>query len=310
MPIWITIVIIAQFLNAIVSIIDKHIVTDEKVSHPIVYVFYVGVLSTLSLYIFSLGFIPVSFFGVELPHIEEVILPTFDLFFRSLLAGYAFVAGLFYLYTALKRSDASDIIPVVGSTSSITTFLISFIFLGEILTDNFILGFTFLIMSMVILSHFRFSKKILMYAIISGALYAIYYSSMKVMFNDFVFEQAFYWSRIGILIATSTILLIPRYRRIIFHGVKQTKIKNTAWVLGNNILGGLAGIALLIATQMGSVSIVQAMSGLQFAFIVIFSVLFGRMTPASFGENNNINDIIQKVVSILFIVFGFYLLFR
>jgi len=38
--------------------------------------------------------------------------------------------------------------------------------------------------------------------------------------------------------------------------------------------------------------------------------LFGRMTPASFGENNNINDIIQKVVSILFIVFGFYLLFR
>jgi len=58
------------------------------------------------------------------------------------------------------------------------------------------------------------------------------------------------------------------------------------------------------------VTVVQVMGGLQFTFLVIFSILFGRVTPTTFGENNNINDIIQKVVSVSFIVIGFYLLFR
>jgi drug/metabolite transporter (DMT)-like permease len=310
MPVWILIVIIAQFLNAVVAVVDKHIVTDEKVSQPISYAFYVGILSTLSLAIFFLSFVSLDFGSFSLPHIQQVLLPSLKLTLLSLLAGYTFIAALFFLYTAFKKSDASDVVPVVGSTNAIVTFIISFIFIGEVLTDNFVLGFTFLIMSMIILSHFRFTGKILACSIISGIFSAIYFVSMKIMFNDFAFDQAFFWSRMGILAATLTILLIPLYRRGIFSGFKKGKAKNILWVIGNSILGGIAGIALLKATELGSVTVVQVMSGLQFTFLVIFSILFGRVTPTTFGENNNINDIIQKVVSVSFIVIGFYLLFR
>jgi len=310
MPIWILIVIIAQFLNAVVAIVDKHIVTGKKVSQPIVYAFYVGILSTLSISVFFLSFVPLDFGTFSLPHIHKIFSPSLKLTLLSLLAGYTFITSLFFLYTAFKKSDASDVVPVTGSVNAIVTFLISFIFIGEVLTDNFVLGFTFLIMSMVILSHFRFTMKVLMYAIFSGIFSAIYYCSMKVMFNDFAFDQAFFWSRMGILLATLTILLVPHYRKNIFHGVKQTKVGHTAWIIGNSILGGVAGIALLKATELGSVTVVQVLGGLQFTFLVIFSILFGKSTPETFGENNNINDIIQKVVSVSFIVIGFYLLFR
>jgi drug/metabolite transporter (DMT)-like permease len=310
MPVWILIVIVAQFLNAVVAIIDKHIVTDEKVPQPISYAFYVGILSTLSLVIFFFSFIPLDFGSISFPHIKQVALPSLKLTLLSLLAGYTFITALFFLYTSFKRADASDVVPVVGSTNAVITFIISFIFIGEVLTDNFVLGFTFLIMSMVILSHFRFTGKILACAILSGFFSAIYFVSMKIMFNDFAFDQAFFWSRIGILLAALTILLIPFFRRGIFSGFKKGNAKNIFWVIGNSVLGGIAGIALLKATELGSVSVVQVMGGLQFTFLVIFSILFGRVTPTTFGENNNINDIIQKVVSVSFIVIGFYLLFR
>jgi drug/metabolite transporter (DMT)-like permease len=310
MPVWILIVIVAQFLNAVVAVIDKHIVTDEKVSAPVTYVFYVGLLSVLSLVVFITSIIPVNIGGFSFPHIQHIYLPSLKLVAFSLLAGYSFIIFLFFLYTAFKKSDASDVVPVVGSVNAILTFIISFIFIGEVLTDNFILGFTFLIMSMVILSHFRFTKRILIYAILAGVFSAIYYSAMKIMFVEFAFDQTFYWSRMGILVATLSILLIPRFRKNVFQGMKGTKIKSSFWILGNSILGGIAGIALLKATELGSVTVVQVMSGLQFTFLVIFSILFGRATPTTFGENNNINDIIQKAVSVSFIVLGFYWLFK
>lgn len=307
MPTWILIVFAAQFLNAIVSIIDKHIVTSEKVAKPITYAFYVGVLSTLSILIFAFNIIPLGFEG--LPSINNINQPSLVLAFLSLLLGYAFLLALVYLYKALKKADASDVVPVIGSTNAVLTFLISFIFLGELLTKNFIIGFFFLVVGGLILSHFRFSFNILKLTLFSGFFYAVYFVIMKFLFNEYAFDQTFFWSRIGILLATLSVLLIPHYRKIIFHGTRKSKAQHALWVLGNNILGGVAGIALLKATELGSVTIVQALNGLQFAFLIILSIFFGKITPLSFGENNSMKDVLQKSVSVSLIIIGFYFLF-
>jgi len=74
-------------------------------------------------------------------------------------------------------------------------------------------------------------------------------------------------------------------------------------------LGGIAGIALLKATELGSVTIVQALNGLQFAFLILLSIFFGKITPLSFGENNTMKDVLQKTVSVSLIIIGFYFLF-
>jgi uncharacterized membrane protein len=309
MPTWILIVVVAQFLLAIVAIIDKHIVTSEKVSKPVTYAFYVGILSSLSILIFVPSLFNLSLGGYQLPQISNLGLPSLNLIILAILAGYAFFFALLFLYKAFKQSDASDVVPIVGSGNAVFTFLISFIFLGEILTQNFIFGFVFLVIGTAVLSHFRFTFKVLGYSLFSGILYAIYYSLMKVLFNEYAFDQAFFWSRIILLLVTLTVLLIPYYKKIIFQATKKSPVRHGLWIIGNNILGGLAGIALLKATELGSVTIVQALNGLQFTFLIILSILFGKITPASFGENNKFGDVVQKIFSVTLIIIGFYLLF-
>jgi drug/metabolite transporter (DMT)-like permease len=309
MPVWILIVIIAQFLNAVVSIVDKHIIASKKVSKPVVYAFYVSILSTLSIFIFILGLLPFNFENLNFPKIQNVSWPNFTLIFFSLVAGYAFFLAILNSYKALQKSDASDVVPVIGSVNAILTFVISFIFLNEILSRNFLYGFILLVLGTIILSHFRFTLRTLLYSLSSGLFFAIYFTSMKFMFEEFTFDQTFFWTRIGMLIVATSLLLLPNIHKIIFQGTKKEKIETGFWIIGNNILGGIAGIALLKATELGSVSVVQALNGLQFAFLILISILFGKITPLTFGENNKLSDIIQKVFSVSLIILGFYLLF-
>ena len=50
---WIILVVIAQFINAFVAIIDKYLVSSKRVGEPVVYAFYVSILSALSIIIFA-----------------------------------------------------------------------------------------------------------------------------------------------------------------------------------------------------------------------------------------------------------------
>jgi uncharacterized membrane protein len=309
MPVWILIVVIAQLLNAIVTTIDKFILTSKKVPDPFTYAFYITLFSFFAIFLFFLGYLPFNFGDFNLPHFENIMWPNLELSFYSILAGLALFLSLFFLYSAFKTADASDVIPVVSSISAIFTFLISFVFLKQGLSPNFFYGFLLLVIGMAFLSHFRFTFKSVFCAFLSGFSFAIYYILMKVMFNNFSFDQTFFWTRIGILIIVVIILLLPFLRKKIINGVKNTKPSGGFWMILNNSMGGIAGIALLKATELGDVSVVQAMNGLQFVFLIFIAVLFGKINATLLGEGHNLADLIQKIISVCLIIFGFILLF-
>ncbi len=48
---------------------------------------------------------------------------------------------------------------------------------------------------------------------------------------------------------------------------KRTTKSGSAWVIGKTILAGIAGLLVLKAIELGDVSLVQALGGLQFAFL-------------------------------------------
>jgi hypothetical protein len=96
------------------------------------------------------------------------------------------------------------------------------------------------------------------------------------------------------LLATLSVLLIPHYRKIIFHGTKQSKVQHGLWILGNNILGGIAGIALLKATELGSVTIVQALNGLQFAFLIILYLLLEKLPVIAAKSLKKFNNFLDR----------------
>lgn len=311
MPLWILLVVIAQFLNAIVAIVDKFILTSKKVSQPIVYAFYVSILSAISLVVFILGFLPFDLGQIKFPNIYNISWPSLEIVIYSLISGFAFTGSLFFIYHAFKKADASDVVPVVGAVIAIFTFLLSFLTLGETLNENFLWGFILLVLGTALISRFRFDLKTFYYSLSAGFLFSVYYVCNKLLFEIYQFDQAFFWTRIAMIFVALTILFWPNMKKEIFSNTKDSAKKGgLILVLINNFIGGIAGLALLKAIEFGSVTIVQALGGLQFVFLLIISILIGKATPIDFGENYESNWVaFQKALAILIIVIGFGILF-
>jgi hypothetical protein len=68
---------------------------------------------------------------------------------------------------------------------------------------------------------------------------------------------------------------------------------------------------LLKATELGEVSVVQALDGLKFVFILLIGILIGHKTPSSCGEAScRRREVIQKALFVGIITLGFVILFR
>jgi uncharacterized membrane protein len=306
---WIVLVVIAQFIYAIVAIIDKFIITSKTVSRPFVYAFYLSALSFLGISIFAFSFIQLPFETIQMPSISNVHFVTPLVALLTMLNAYTFFGALFFIFTAFKKADASDVVPVVGSIAAVTTLLLSFIFLDVFLSPNFILGFALLVTGTFLVSHFRFTGNTLKMAVLSGIFFGANAVSVKVLFGFTSFDNGFFWSRIAMIAAVLSLLLIPSLRSKLKGQVSKTGTKGSVFVLGNKFLSSISGIMILKAIQLGDVSIVQALAGLQFVFLLIFSVFLGHRTPKSCGENCQRRDRLQKLISVGIIVLGFVILF-
>ncbi len=298
-----------QFINALVAIIDKYIVTSRTVARPVVYAFYITVLSGISIVIFLFGTITIPFANYSLPSIENVYLPSFLTILMSVFGSISLFFALTTMYSAFKKSDASDVVPVIGSSSAVFVLILGFLLLGLSLPNNFALGFTLLIIGTLSVSHFRFRKVDLLFSVLSGFFFAVNILSAKILFVETNFDNGFFWLSVGYLIIPLFILFSKEYREKILNQPKITGKSGGALVIVNKILAGVAAFLILKAIDIGNPSIVQALAGLQFAFLLFFSILFGKHTPHEFGENINWKEGLQKFFSIVIIVLGFFVLF-
>lgn len=307
---WIFLATGAQFLNAIVAIIDKYLVTDESaLPRPFVYAFYSCLVTGGWVVIYFIGLIP----GLEqlgVPHFSNVQTPTIQVVGMSFLAAYTFFIALVSLYDALKQADASDVMPVIGAVSAISTFGMSFLFLGTRLSPHFIWGILLLAVGTLLVSQVRFTRSIAVLTIHSGIFFALHYIAMKGLFQETSFDDGFFWSRVCFVLFALSLLLVPVYFEKIKSQTKVTSKRTGYLVVVNKIMAGVAAFMLLKATDWGDVAVVQALDGLKFVFILIFSVLLGRFIPASAGENEyDTQTIIRKFTYIAIISIGFAILF-
>jgi uncharacterized membrane protein len=304
---WLSFTIIAQILNSIVAIFDKYLVTSKRITTPILYVFYTGILTVVGVLVYVPSiFNPHTF----LPQISRITGLTFELFFMLLVAGVSQLVALWGLFSSLKKNDASDVVPVIGSLSALFALGIGYLFLSTSLPSHFTFGFGLLVFGTLLISHLRFTLKTFYFTVIGGLGFSLYSVFLKQILNQTSFETGFFWISI-IVPLLSLLLFFSKNIRNIFHTQRKEKhIKTTTFVLvGNKILAGIAGILLIKAIEIGEVSLVQALGGLQFVFLFLFAIIIGPFTPIDFGENVKRKDIYSKLVAISIIFVGFILLF-
>lgn len=188
---WILLAVIAQFFYATVSLLDKYIVTSGKIARPARFAFYIGLLSSLTILVFAFGWIKLPFENIQIPSYKNVSTPSFKVIVLSLLSAMTFISALVSLFSALKKADASDVIPVVGSMSAVFSLLLSVVFFGSALTPNFLIGAVTLIVGSLLVSLFHFGRKVLLFSVVAGFLFALHYSFIKLVFNETVFDNGF-----------------------------------------------------------------------------------------------------------------------
>ncbi len=288
--------LIAQVLNALVVLLDKYLISSKAVPKPRVYAFYISILSGVVILILP--------FGV-------VSAPTVGVVCLSLAIAFTYAFSILFLYEALALSDASDVAPTVGATAALSTLFFSFLILKNSLTQNFLFGFIFLVLGTALMSYFRFSRKALFYVICSGILFALSSVLAKMIFSETTFWNGFFWSRMGNVAAGLSFFFWPGTRKLIFENIKNSAIHTKILILGNKFLAGLAFLLLLLAIKLGNVSIVNAVSGMQFVILVIFALIFTKKFPNYFYESvHHIHTVVQKVAAALIISLGYFMLFR
>lgn len=307
---WILLATFGQFLNAIVAILDKYIVSDEKaLPRPFVYAFYSCLITGGWIIVYFIGLIP-GLSGFGMPHFENVHPPTIQVVGMAFLAAYTFFFALVSMYDALKKADASDVMPVIGAVSAMSAFGMTYLFLGGDLNQNFIWGVGLLSAGTLLVSTVRFDGKVALNSVHSGIFFALHYITMKGLFLETNFDDGFFWTRITFVLFALTLLLVPAYWEKIKTQTKSTSAKGGAIVLVAKILAGVAAFMLLKATDLGEVSVVQATDGLKFVFILFLGIIAGRFTPISAGENDkDTKTLLRKFLYVAVIAIGFVILF-
>ncbi|MDA8611470.1 hypothetical protein N9L18_01230 [Candidatus Pacebacteria bacterium] len=144
MAIWILLVVLAQFINAGISLVEKFIISSGKVGKSIVMTFYVSLLSSLTVLAFFLDFLPFEFINYwQVPSFSNIHVPTFSIIAISVVSAVSFIGALFMLFDSYKIADVSDVVPVINSVQAVAVLLFSFYILDSSITDNFLWGFLF-----------------------------------------------------------------------------------------------------------------------------------------------------------------------
>jgi uncharacterized membrane protein len=292
---WILIALSGYFLLAFTGVADKFMVS-KVVRQPIAYAFYTAITGPLSLVL-----IP---FGAKL-------LSPYD-FMVALLSGVCFITAVYFSYSAISKSSVSRVIPIMGGMIPLFSFLFAYLILHDRMNAYQMLGFLFLVLGAVLISSRKenntWSHKAFFLATTSALFFALSSVLTKYIFDQSNFISGMVWTRIGFLIPILPILAFKENRKAIFNAPKEAGVKNVALYYSSRITGTAGGFLQNYAVSLGSVSIVNALQGTQFVFLLLITSFLSIYFPKVLKERINIQTIILKLMAIVLISVGLFLL--
>ena len=291
---WLVIVVLAYLFNAIAIAINKALIKKE-VPNPAAYAFYISALGALAIVLLP--------FDWQIPGWSQIL--------WNFLAGAAFTVALYLMMVALKKEDASRVTPFIGGLGPFFIFILAFFFLGERLTSGQLIAF-FIILAGTFLISVNLKKhkigKVFLIALPAAIFFAISYVITKYVYINQSFLSAFVWIRVGAFLAALVLLISAKSRRAIFGNLKSSS-SGSKWVFGvGQTAGALSAVLVNWAIALASVSLVNALQGLQFVFLFIIVLLLKNKHPKLLDEDLSPKVYIQKIVSIGLIVLGLILI--
>jgi drug/metabolite transporter (DMT)-like permease len=306
---WLSVAIIAYFLLALVNLLDNFLL-ENVIDSSRAYTFLVGVLGMV-VFVLAPWFLK---------------WPGTGLFFFNILVGTLFPLALLFFYAALKKGEASKTLLLVGGAVPVFTLIFSLILLNDSFSFREWLALISLLLGTIVISWLpekqnfwykalkllkikrKKTYKGLISALLAGVFFSLFFIGSKEAFNNQEFFSAFIWIRGGSFIFVLLFLFHHKSRKKIFKNVKKLNSKKGLLFISNQ---GLAAAGFLLqnyAISLTSVALVNALQGVQYVFIIIIGVIATLFYPKFLSENISRPIIIQKIIAVLLIAFGLYLI--
>lgn len=295
---WLFLVLAAHFINAVVFVLDKYYI-DGPIPEPKVYAFYESLGG-----IFWLILIP---FGV-------IILPFSDLML-NILGGFIFSMGLIFFYDAIKRQDIANTAPIVGALTALFTLVLSLVFLDSSLNRSEVIAFILLVLGTFLVAEFNTDRvnnsrriKELSSAIIASGLFALFFVAIKYSFMHDGFVNAFFWTRIGMVVASAFMLVFLNKNNRIVGAFRSSGASLKVGFFGVKLLAGFAFLLIAIAVYLGDVTLVNAMQGTQYMFLILISLVLSKRSHQLMKQKYTFSHLFHQISAVLFIASGLFLL--
>ncbi|MEP7162465.1 MAG: hypothetical protein ABI747_01740 [Candidatus Moraniibacteriota bacterium] len=299
---WLSFALAAYFFNAVTALLDKFLLAG-RIKEPAVYAFFVSIFS-----LFAVLLIP---FGFRFIHWQTAVV--------FVISGMLFLYGLVAFYIAVKRSEISRVAPLVGIIIAVIAGVASFAF-GPAANVSFsplhVLSLLLLLAGAFLIAFdlpLRQTDAIMKSTLLAGALMALSLLFLKTGYRNADFINGLIWSRFGFIIGGFTLLLIPDFRRVIlaethaFSSVNRRNITTGAVFVLNKVFGAIAAFCIAYATFLGPVTFIQALNGVQYAFLLALALPLSLRYPHIFEERLFFWDWFQKAFAILLIALGMWL---
>jgi drug/metabolite transporter (DMT)-like permease len=307
---WLTITILGYFLLALVAIIDK-ILLAGPIPKPKVYAFYVGVLGILALVLIPFGFDIPDLIGIGL----------------AFLSGGLWVFALIALYSALRRYEASRVIPAIGGMLPLLTLSFSYLFSWQAgreiegFNSLKILSFLLLILGSVLINWEKgkaITKKSLQLSILAALLFSLSFTTAKLVYLEQSFVSGFIWMRIGGFLIALLFIFSKDVREELFNKLKTEnrkplfkKPKIAVLFLFNQGMGATAGVLQNLAiysAPMAYLAFINALEGTRYVFLLILTIILSLKFPRILSEKISKPILLQKTFAIILIAAGLVIL--
>jgi drug/metabolite transporter (DMT)-like permease len=306
---WITVALAAYFFLAIANVLDKFLV-DKVLPGSRAYAFIACLAGAIVV--------------LAAPWLLDW--PGGYWLMINLFSGAIFALALWSLYESLRRGEASRTLVFIGGLTPVLTISFSVLFLGERYSLVEWLGIAALVAGIFVVAAlpqkrsflWRFLKfpavrqgRALVFAMVSALAYAAYFLLSKYAYSAQEFASAFIWTRIGAALAVSLFLLFPASRNEIRQALKKKSPRpKNSWflVLGNQALGSAGFILQNYAIFLGTVSLVNALQGVQYAFLLVISAVLAASRPKLLKEDFSWRSSLQKGAAVVLVGLGLYLL--
>jgi drug/metabolite transporter (DMT)-like permease len=289
--------LLAYILNSVSVLIDKYLLSKQA-PNPLFYIYYISLFSLV-------GLLPLPWTKI----------PPLDAFLYASASTLLWTTGAYFMFKALQKGNPARVIPAIGTIIPVVLTLIAY-FNGSITPNQawsvflLIIGLIFLIFPYLF---GRVSRNEAIFILVSALLFADSYIVLRSSYLLHDFLSIFVYSRVILIPFLITIPIIPRLKKLILSSNSLHKgpgffsKAGLLFFLGQ-AAGGASQLLLTFSISLANPALVNSLQGIQYIFLFVFGLFLGKKYPHIFGEKMSKLTLLSKIIGIIIIAAGLFLL--